>query len=151
MFANVYQQIIFSITIRAFTDVSIIDNIVRDIDKLIFRLREMTQKGRIVKGGGEKTQFRIYLNEFGNYMNMVLYSRENDVATFLGFDIPQYLVSYNLQVYDYSKEWVDKIRKRSVLISTDGYQYRELFFLKLENDFTLFKERVKKLTEVYYT
>jgi len=49
-----------------------------------------------------------------------------------------------------SNKWVNKIRKRSVLISSEGYQYRELFFRKMEKDYEDFKNNVEKLVETYY-
>ena len=72
------------------------------------------------------------------------------MPTFVGFDMPHFVVSYNEKFYDFSKSWIEKIRKRSILISSEGYQFRELFFLKLNKDFEDFKERVDKLVNVYY-
>ncbi len=151
MFANMYQQVIFSITIRAFEDVAFIENLVRDIGKLINHLRDLALSGEKASlGSRPNTELKIYLNEFGNYLNLVLYESPKFKATFIGFDIPQYLVSHNEKLFAYTTEWINKIRKRSVLISSEGYQYRELFFLKMENDYKHFKERVDKLLNVYY-
>jgi len=151
MFANLYQQIIFSITIRAFAEQSYIEYLVKDIEKLIKHLRDLALTGKKkTTGSNETTELKIYLNEFGTYMNMVLYQSENFSASFVGFDIPQFIVSHNDNFAQFADNWVDKIRKRSVLISSEGYQYRELFFIKMENDFKMFKERVDKMVGVYY-
>jgi len=149
MFANLYQQVIFSITIRAFSELSFIEHLIRDIEKLINYLRDLALTG-VKKNVRSDTELKIYLNEFGNYLNMVLYESDKFSATFVGFDIPHFLVTHNKEFSNYSKEWVNKIRKRSVLISSEGYQYRELFFIKMEKDFSYFKERVGKLMEIYY-
>ncbi len=151
MFANLYQQIIFSITIRAFAEQSYIEHLVKDIEKLIKHLRDLALTGvKKSSGSTEQTELKIYLNEFGNYMNMVLYQSEKFSASFVGFDIPQFIVSHNDKFAKFASSWVDKIRKRSVLISSEGYQYRELFFIKMETDFKQFQERVEKMVGVYY-
>ena len=93
----------------------------------------------------------IYLNDFGNYLNILLYESEKVTTTFIGYDIPQFLVSYNSNFLEFSKNWINKIRKRSVLISTEGYQGRELFFIKIESDYKLFTEKVDKLVPIYYS
>jgi len=71
-------------------------------------------------------------------------------STFVGYDYPQFIVSHNKPFFEFSKNWINKIKKRSVLISGEGYQYRELFFIKMENDFKYFKERVDSLLNIYY-
>ncbi len=149
MFANLYQQVIFSITIRAFEDVNFIAKLIKDIESLIAHLHSLASVGE-KKGEGDSTKFNIYLNEFGNYLNMVIFQSEKLNVTFLGYDIPQFIVSHNQKFFEYSKDWVDRIRKRSVLISSGGYQYRELYFRKMENDFQAFKESAEKLVDVYY-
>ena len=148
MLSNLYQQIIFAITIRAFEDVQFLNRLINDIEKLIQNLKDVTLKGNKTSEG--KGELKIYLNEFGNYSNILLYEAVDFKATFVGFDMPQFLVSQSEQFYQYSLGWINKIKKRSVLISSEGYQYRELFFIKQENDFKQFKERVGKLVSVYY-
>lgn len=146
MLANLYQQIIFSITVRAFKEEKFINNLLKDIEELITHLRNLAMNEYT-----EKTQERkIYLNDYGNYLNLVLYESEKIKTTFIGYDIPQFMVSFNPNFYDFSKSWIRKIRKRSVLISAEGYQNRELFFIKLEHDHKMFQDRVEKLLAIYY-
>lgn len=152
MLNNLYQQIIFCVTIRAFKNESFIEKLIKDIEDLIKHLREIALSGVKSKKGmqSESSELKIYLNDFGNYLNMVQYSSENGSGTFIGYDFPQFLRTYNKDFYNFSKDWLNKIKKRSVLISGEGYQYRELFFIKMENDFKYFKERIEKLMEIYY-
>jgi len=152
MLNNLYQQIIFCITIRAFKDQSFLKRLIGDIEKLILHLREIAVSGnKSIQGiSSEKAELKIYLNDFGNYMNLVLFNSKAIRASFIGYDFPQFIVSHNDKLYDFSSDWIDKIKKRSVLISSEGYQYRELFFIKMETDFKYFKERVDKLMDVYY-
>ena len=81
---------------------------------------------------------------------MVLFESESDTNTFIGYDYPQFIMSDHKSFFDFSKEWIQQIMNRSVLISSEGYQYRELFFIKMETDFTFFKQRVEKLMGIYY-
>ena len=149
MLSNLYQQILFAVTIRAFEDIRFIRNLTIDIEKLINRLQELAGTGQ--KSGKNTSNVTIYLNEFGNYQNLALYQSEKMSVSFVGFDMPHFVVSYNEKFHEFSNQWIDKIRKRSILISSEGYQFRELFFLKMNKDFEDFKERVDKLVAVYYT
>lgn len=149
MLSNLYQQIIFSISIRAFEDVKFIDQLIKDVGALIDQLKQVSMTGSR-EGDEDKGDLKIYLNEFGNYLNILLYKSERTKLTFTGFDIPQFLISNNDFFYENSNKWINKIKKRSVLISSDGFQYRELFFLKMETDYIQFKERVEKMVAVYY-
>jgi hypothetical protein len=147
MMANLYQQVIFSITIRAFSDVGFIEKLVKDIENLIRSLYNLANAGEKTN---TNTKFNIYLNEFGNYLNLLIYKSDKVKGAFIGYDMPQFLVSYNPQFIDYSEDWIQRIQKRSVLISSDGYQYRELYFSKMEKDFKQFAETAEKLTSIYY-
>jgi hypothetical protein len=152
MLNNLYQQIIFSITIRAFEDGYYVDRLIDDIDHLIAHLREVCLSGvKSIKGARvEGSELKIYLNDFGNYLNIVQYESVYIKSTFIGYDYPQFMLSHNRMFYEFSQDWINKIKKRSVLISSEGYQYRELFFIKIENDFKYFKDRVEKLMGIYY-
>ena len=148
MLSNLYQQIVFSISIRAFEDTKYIENLIKDVAALIEQLRQVAFTGS--REGKEEGDLKVYLNEFGNYLNILLYNSEDVKVGFIGYDIPQFLITSNEHFFNYSTKWINKIKKRSVLISSDGYQYRELFFLKMETDFKQFQERVEKMVSVYY-
>lgn len=151
MLGNLYQQVIFCITIRAFPNVAFIERLMKDIEKLINTLRNIALTGKRNIGDDESAPTaKIYLNEFGNYANILLYESEKVKGGFIGIDMPQFMISYNPHFFEYADKWLKNIKKRSVLISSEGFQYRELFFLKLENDFKAFKDKVEKLIGVYY-
>jgi hypothetical protein len=151
MLANLYQQIIFSITIRAFKEEVYIKHLLDDIRALIQHLHELAHKGTSADASQSGTERIIYLNDYGNYLNLLLYDSDKFKSTFIGYDIPQFMVSYNPVFFDFSHQWIKRIRKRSVLISAEGYQHRELFFIKMERDFKDFEGRVEKLIAIYYT
>ena len=152
MLNNLYQQIIFCITIRAFKTADYLTQLINDIENLILHLRNISITGvQSIKGVKVKdSELKIYLNDFGNYLNIVQFESKSIKSTFLGYDYPQFIVSHNKPFFNFSKDWINKLKKRSVLISSEGYQFRELFFIKMEGDFKLFKERVDKLMGVYY-
>lgn len=151
MLSNLFQQIVFCITIRAFADISFVDKLMVDIQNLIHHLKSIAIQGiRKSHGENEQVDLKIYLNEFGNYLDIILYNGENFQSTFIGFDYPQFIVTKSNEFYQYAHHWMQKIKKRSVLISSEGLQYRELFFIKMERDFEDFKYRVESLVKVYY-
>ena len=146
MLSNLYQQIIFSVSIRGFNNANVVELLIQDIEKLIFGLKELAlnEKEHVNRPS-------IYLNEFGNYLNMVIYETDKFKATFMGMDIPQFMVSHDPEFYAFANDWVGQIKKRSVLISSGGYQSRELFFVKLDKDLAQFKDTTNKLMGVYYS
>ncbi len=149
MLQNLYQQIIFCITLRAFEKKEFIEALVKDIEALISHLQDLT-KQQDEESSSTINKPKIYINEFGNYLNIVLYKSQLNKATFIGYDYPHFAMSISDRFYDFSMQWIDKIKRRSVLISGEGYQYRELFFHRLEQDFETFKDRISKLIAVYY-
>lgn len=149
MLNNLYQQIIFCISIKAFDKQIFVERLVMDIDRLINHLYDLCKVDPNDESKrGEKRN--IYLNEFGNYLNLVLYESEKIHATFVGFDVPQFIVSHNSEFYDFSKDWINKIKKRSVHISGEAYQSRERFFNQIRSEYEAFKVKVDKLLAIYY-
>ena len=148
MLSNLYQQIQFAVTIRAFEDAFYIEQLIADIKNLIERLQKIAGSGE--RQDEKHANTKIYLNEFGNYQNLAIYQSQKLTVTFIGFDMPHFVVSYNKDFCDYSFQWIEKIKKRSVLISSEGYQFRELFFMKMQDDFKAFHDKLDKLKSVYY-
>ncbi len=146
MFSNLYQQIVFAISIKAFKEKDVIRLVINDIRNLIDHLYLLTVEGKILGNMDRK----IYLNDFGSYLNIVLYKSEKINTTFIGYDIPQFLVSYDKSFHDFSNEWIKKLLRRSSLISGESYQTRELFFQKIESEYDIFSKKVNQLTEIYY-
>lgn len=151
MLNNLYQQIIFCITIRAFEEKSMIEELVSDIKKLINQLKEIAVSG-VKKNYKESisSEAKVYLNEFGNYLNILMYKRDHYKGSFIGFDFPQFILSFDPDFFNFSMDWFQKIKSRSILISGEGLQYRELFFKKMEEDYLNFTDRAEKLMNVYY-
>ena len=149
MFANLYQQVLFSISIHAFAEVAYIENLVQDIGRLIRDLKKMVTSGERTNQL-EVVPSQIYLNEFGNYFNMVVFNAPRIQATFVGYDMPHFIVTHDYGFYQFSRQWVDKLKNHSVLISGEGLQYRETFFTRIQDDFNRFQQQVERLTATHY-
>ena len=78
MLNNLFQQIIFSITVRAFKSKAYISDLLADIDLLIESLMNATEK--------KKDNLYIYVNDFGNYLDLFTYNSKSLKATFIGFE-----------------------------------------------------------------
>lgn len=115
-----------------------------DIEHLLDHLREIAMQGKRDTQLEEPIDLKIYINEFGSYHNVILHKGETVNSTFLGFDYPHFIVTKNDQFYDYAYNWIDKIKQRSVLISGEGFQQRELYFKELKDQFLVFKGKVEK-------
>ena len=69
MFANLYQQIIFSITIRAFKEEKYIFNLIKDIDELIDHLRELAMNEFNESNENKKQERKKNWKDYGNNIN----------------------------------------------------------------------------------
>jgi len=143
MLSNLYQQVLFCIGVRAFENQNQLEILVNDIHKMLSDLKKTVEDG-------DSGNHKIYLNDFGTYLNLVLYNRKDLKASFIGMDIPQFMVSHDETYFDFAMDWVNKIKEQSVLISSGGYQNKELFFVKLDKDFLRFKDNTQKLISLYY-
>lgn len=149
MLANIFQQILFAISIKAFKDQAFIAQLISDLEDLIKNLKRLAfAENR--QDHPQHGKIQIYINEFGNYQNMVLFEALELRATGIGFDMPQFIISHDQALYDYSKKWVDKIKRRSENITAGGYRFREVFFNQLEADMELFKEKAERAMTLSY-
>ena len=123
MLANIFQQILFAISIKAFKDQTFIAQLIGDLEHLLKNLKQLAfaenRHDHPLHG-----KIQVYINEFGNYQNMVLFEALDLRATGIGFDMPQFMISHDQALYDYSKKWVDKIKRRSENITSGGYRFR---------------------------
>jgi hypothetical protein len=149
MLANIFQQILFAISINAFQDQAFIAQLISDLEHLVKNLKQLAfaenRHDHPLHG-----KIQIYINEFGNYQNMVIFEALELRATSIGFDMPQFMISHDQALYDYSKKWVDKIKRRSENITAGGYRFREEFFNQLEADLQLFKAKAERAMMVSY-
>ncbi|MGH1435714.1 MAG: hypothetical protein ACRBG0_14805 [Lewinella sp.] len=149
MLANIFQQILFAISIKAFKDQAFIAQLISDLEQLIKNLKQLAfAENR--QDHPQHGKIQIYINEFGNYQNMVLFEALELRATGIGFDMPQFMISHDQVLYEYSKKWVEKIKRRSENITSGGYRFREVFFNQLEADLKLFKEKAERAMMASY-
>lgn len=148
MLSNLYQQILYAISIRVFADRAFIDKLVKDLEDLIHDLQQLPQQSHDPSSSTEDRP-NIYINEFGNYMNILLFEGEKLRSTCIGYDMPQFILSHDTRLYDYSKRWVENIKRHSVFITYGGLRDRELFFASVEREFSQFADRVQKLMVLY--
>lgn len=149
MLSNLYQQILYAISIRVFADRQFIDNLVRDLRKLIHDLQQIPQNNNHLSAYN-RNDINVYINEFGNYMNILLFEGQKLRSTCIGYDMPQFILSHDTRLYNYSKRWVENIKRHSVLITYGGLRDRELFFAAIEREFDQFVDRVQKLMILYH-
>jgi hypothetical protein len=146
MLNNLYQQILFAITVKSFKDTEFISRLLEDIKDLFDLLRSIANEQNNLQDNNRK----IYINEFSTYNNIVLLESDTINNTFISYDFPKFIMTWNPEFHAYTKSWIKKIIQRSALISSEGYRQREIFFNKLDKDFKQFEENVKRAIEMYY-
>lgn len=146
MLNNLYQQILFAISVNAFKEVNNIHQLLEDINDLFAFLRNAANNQIQSQSSAKK----IYINEFCTYNNTVLFESPFINNTLVSYDFPKFIVTWNPDFHNYTKSWIQKIIQRSVPISSEGYRQKEIFFKKMEKDFKQFEDSVKRAVEMYY-
>lgn len=126
MFANLYQQILFSISIQAFLEKEDIDNLLYDINRLIKDLKKIATTGEFTSSL-QVVPSQVYLNEFGNYLNMVIFNSDRIQATFVGYDIPHFIVTHDHHFYQFSQQWVEKLKNALYSLAAKAISIAKLF------------------------
>ncbi len=110
---------------------------------LIQRIQEMALKENKwslqqnpPKNKKTRKKFKLYQNEINNTDNIVLIQSKDTNAVYTTFDSPNFQVTSNPAMLRYSKNWFERIRKRSRLIS--GSEGNCLLF------FNGLKKRIRK-------
>lgn len=145
MLNNLYQQVLYAISVKAMKDEDYIHSLLNDILSLIGKLRVISNPSN-----ANDHHQKIYFNDFGSHINTVHFESKLINNTFISYDYPKFIVTWNPDFHRYTKEWIAKIIKTSVLISSEAYQQREMFFNRVEKDYNAFEAKVKKAMDQYY-
>ena len=74
------------------------------------------------------TKFLMYHNEISHTNNILLIESDSLNQIYFAYDNPNYIVSDNEDLINYTKSWFEKIRKSALPISLDAEKNRRAFF-----------------------
>lgn len=105
------------------------------LDEIMIHVEKMAQYGKKFMPGKEPTEnspeFRMYYNEISHTNNMLLIQNSLQSAIFTSYDNPNYIISTDNKLIDYTLNWFKNIQKSSLPISKDAEKTRRTMFGKI--------------------
>ena len=105
------------------------------LEEIMKHVESMAEHGRKFMPGKEPTEkspeFLMYYNEISHTNNILLIVNSLQSAIFTAYDNPNYIISTDEQLVDYTLNWFKNIQKSSLPISNDAAKTRRAMFGKI--------------------
>ena len=149
---SLVAQIIFLIESLIIKDASTVDKLIESLKKLYEYLLKCTEGGIkfSVTGTPEKaTEIHVYNNQLID-SSYIIYGRSKGFcAVYTMMDSPNYMDSFEPQVAELTKKWLDNVIIHSKKISKEGVKDRKQFFSKLEHNLDFNIEKIRKVAALH--
>lgn len=103
--------------------------------EILNHVEKMAEAGKKFLPGKEPTEtspeFQLYYNEISHTNNMLLIKNNLQSAVFTAYDNPNYIISTDRKLIDYTLTWFQNIQKSSIPISKDAERTRKAMFTKI--------------------
>lgn len=118
---------------------------------LILHLRNMAETGKKLLPGKSTAaangNYLLFHNELSYTNNLMLILSPYDNYIFTTYNNPNFMISENAELIDYTKNWFGRVRRLSQPISLDAQQSRMLLFNQIEKKIDLTIMEIKHLLE----
>ncbi len=118
---------------------------------LLKHLRNMAENGKKIridqKNYDECSNYILYHNELSYTNNLMLIVSPFQNYIFTTYNNPNFMISENEQLIEYTKNWFQRIKKMSQPISLDASQSRMLLFNQIEKKIDLTVQEINNLLE----
>ncbi len=129
---NTLNQIKYFLSSGAFKDPN---DALMLCDKLLMMINhvyKMAKTGKKIKLNQDPelidTKFEMYHNEISHTNNILLIESDTLKQIYFAYDNPNYIVTDNDELIDYTRDWFRKIRKSALPISLHAEKNRRAFF-----------------------
>lgn len=118
---------------------------------LIKHLCAMAEKGKKFFPGNEVNtlsgDYKLYHNELSYTNNIMLVNSPNQDQVFTTYNNPNFMISSNQVLIEYTKNWFERVKRLSQPVSHDAHQSRMLLFNQIEKKIDLTIMEIKHLLE----
>lgn len=105
------------------------------LEEIMHHVERMAEKGVKYMPGteprAEAPSFQLYYNEISHTNNMLLIKNSLQSALFTAFDNPNYIISTDTKLINYTEGWFKKILRSALPVSKDAERTRKLMFRKI--------------------
>lgn len=91
------------------------------------------------------TKFQMYHNEISHTNNILLIESESLNQIYFAYDNPNYIVTDNEELINYTRSWFSKIMKSATSISLDNEKNRRAFFNIIYKQIDNTREEIKHI------
>lgn len=88
-------------------------------------------------------EFSMYYNEISHTNNMLLIENDLQSAIFTAYDNPNYIISTDKNLVDYTLNWFKSIQRSSLPISKDAEKTRKSMFRKIHKKIDLTRSEIE--------
>lgn len=139
LYYSTLQQIKYFSSSGQLQDPALIGLLYEQLQSLCTHQYEMAKQGqkweygtRLGDLGQRSGKFDLYYNAIAPLSITLLAESQTLHGVFTVFDDPNFLFSANEQMYDYSLQWMNKLKSKCMHISEDGEQGRRAYFNGLQ-------------------
>ncbi len=119
------------------------------LDDIMIHVEKMAELGQKFMPGKEPTEhspeFRMYYNEISHTNNMLLIQNSLQSAIFTSYDNPNYIISTDARLIDYTLKWFKNIQKSSLPISRDAEKTRREMFGKIHKRIDVTRSEIESI------
>ena len=146
---NTLHQINYAMESGLFENQQDILILCEQLKKMLTQVELMAKNGRKILSQQQKgykfPEFKLYLNDLPTNILLLASSIERSFL-YVAFDNPNFIKTDNQKLCHYTHLWFDKLRKKSLLLSSSAERTRKRFFMDLKKKVTQLEDRVEKLS-----
>jgi transcriptional regulator with XRE-family HTH domain len=117
--------------------------------EIMDHVEKMAEHGKKFMLNQEPTEnspeFSMYYNEISHTNNMLLIENDLQSAIFTAYDNPNYIISTDKRLVDYTLNWFKSIQKSSLPISKDAERTRKSMFRKIHKKINSTRSEIESI------
>lgn len=119
------------------------------LSDIMHHVEKMAEHGKKFMPGFEPRdnapEFQMYYNEISHTNNMLLIVNSLQSAVFTAYDNPNYIISTDQSLIDYTETWFKNIQKSSLPISKDATKTRREMFGKIHRKIDTTRSEIESI------
>ncbi len=152
---NTLNQIKYFLTAGAFENPQDALYLCERLEIMIKHVYKMAETGKKITIGQNpdlvNTEFLMYHNEISHTNNILLIQSGSLNQIYFAYDNPNYIVTDNQDLIDYTESWFEKIKKNALPISLDSEKNRKSFFNLILRQINETRKDIVHIIEKYYS
>lgn len=151
LLGNTLNQIKYFADSGIFANIDDAISLCDSLESIINHVEAMAEAGRKFLPGTEPSdknpEFRLYHNEIAHTNNTVLVESDSTQAVFTTYDSPNFIVSQDEALVEYTSNWFDKLIEHSLPVAREARRSRMYLFNQIRKRINMTRSELKTLKE----